>query len=155
VDQHEQIRRAYFIEGKSIRQIAREGRHDRRSVRKSLLNAGPPRYTLRVPRRRPVLGPFLAVIDRWLREDEDRPPKQRHTAHRIYDRLVSEFGYRGGESIVRQYVRECRPRRQVMIPLDHAPGEAQVDWSAAGFCRGAENSLRFISIGHVPQREAS
>lgn len=28
VDQREQIRRAYFIEGKSIRRIAREGLHD-------------------------------------------------------------------------------------------------------------------------------
>jgi hypothetical protein len=30
VDQREQIRRAYFIEGKSIRQVARERYHDRR-----------------------------------------------------------------------------------------------------------------------------
>jgi hypothetical protein len=30
----------------------------------------------------------------------------RSTARRIYDRLVTEFGFRGGESTVRQYVRE-------------------------------------------------
>ena len=77
VDQREEIRRAYFIEGRSIRQIAREGRHDRRTVRKSLHDAGPPKYTQRVPRRRPVLDPFLAIIDQWLSEDESRPPKQR------------------------------------------------------------------------------
>ena len=116
VDQREQIRRAYFIEGKSIRAIAREGRHDRRTVRKSLEDAGPPRYTLRVPRRRPILDSFVAIIDQWLREDECRPPKQRHTAHRIHDRLVSEFGFHGGESTVRQYVRQILPRREVMIP---------------------------------------
>ncbi len=131
MDQREQIRRDYFIEGKSIRQIAREKRHDRRTVRKSLRDAGPPRYTLRVPRRRPVLEPFLTVIDQWLREDQGRPPKQRHTAHRIYHRLASEFGFKGGESTVRQDVREVRPRREVMIPLDHDPGEAQVDWGEA------------------------
>ena len=102
VDQREQIRRDYFIQGKSIKQIAREGRHNRRTVRKSLHDARPPRYTLRVPRRRPVLEPFLAVIDQWLREDEGRPPKQRHTARRVYERLVSEFGFTGGESTVRQ-----------------------------------------------------
>ena len=62
-DQREQVPRAYFIEGKNIRRIAREGLHDRRTVRKFLRDAGPPRYTLRVPRRRPVLDPFLAVID--------------------------------------------------------------------------------------------
>lgn len=59
VDQREQIRRAYFIEGKSIRQIAREGHHDRGTVRKALRDAGPPHYTQSQPRARPRLGPFL------------------------------------------------------------------------------------------------
>ena len=98
MEQRERIQRAYFIECKSVRAIAREGRHDRRSVRKSLHAAGPPKYTLGVPRRRPVLGPFSAVVDRWLREDQGRPPKQRHTANRIHGRLVSEFGFKGGGS---------------------------------------------------------
>ena len=88
VDQREQIRRAYYVEGKSIRQIAREGRRDRRTVRKALRDAGPPRYTLREPRQRPVLAPFVALIETWLREDLSRPPKQRHTAQRIFERLV-------------------------------------------------------------------
>ncbi len=134
VDQREQIRRAYFIEGKSIRKIARERHHDRRTIRKALQDAGPPRYTLKAPRARPTLGPFLAVIDRWLEEDRERPPKQRHTARRIYDRLVAEYSFGGGESTVRQYVREKRPRwQEVMIPLDHDPGEAQVDWGEGFF----------------------
>ena len=132
VDQREQIRRAYFIEGKSVRQIARDGHQSRRSVRKALHDAGPPRYTLKAPRRRPVLEPFLAIIDRWLLEDRTRPAKQRHTAHRIYDRLVAEFGFQGGESTVPQYVREQRPaKRDVFIPLEHDPAEAQADWGAA------------------------
>lgn len=132
VDQREQIRRAYFINGKSIRQIARERHHDRRTIRKALADSGLPQYTLRGPRPRFVLGPYLAAIDRWLDEDQGRPPKQRHTAHRIYERLVSEFGFPGGESTVRQYVREQRPeRREVTIPLEHAPGEAQADWGEA------------------------
>jgi transposase-like protein len=46
VDQREEIRRAYFVEGKSIRRIARERRHDRRTMRKALRDAGPPRHTL-------------------------------------------------------------------------------------------------------------
>ena len=91
----------------------------------------PPRYTLQAPRRRPILGPFIPVIGRWLEEDQQRPTKQRHTARRVYARLVSEFGFRGGESTVRQYVREQRPRREVMIPLEHDPGEAQADWGEA------------------------
>ena len=76
------IRRAHFIGGKSIRRVARKGHHDRRTVRNAIQDAGPPRYILRQPRARPVLGPFVAIIDRWLAEDETRPPKQRHTARR-------------------------------------------------------------------------
>jgi transposase len=131
VDQREQIRRDYFIEGKSVRRIARERRHDRRTIRKALNDPGPPQYRLQGPRPRPVLGPFLAVIDRWLAEDLGRPAKQLHTAHRVYERLVTEMGFQGGESTVRQYVRERRPRREVMIPLDYDPGEAQADWGEA------------------------
>lgn len=132
VDQREQIRRAYFIDHKSVRQIAREQRHSRRTIRSALEDAGPGRYTLAVPRQRPVLGRFIGVIDQWLEDDKTSPPKQRHTAHRIYDRLVGEYGFAGGESSVRQYVREQRPRLQdVFIPLEYDPSEAQVDWGEA------------------------
>src|SRR3990172_12433995 len=41
VDQREAIRRAYFLEGKSIRQIAREKHHDRCTIRRALNDAGP------------------------------------------------------------------------------------------------------------------
>jgi transposase len=133
VDQKEEIRRAYFIEGKSIRRIAREGRHDRATVRKAIRDAGPPHYTLAGPRPRPVLGLFTAVIDRWLAEDESRPPKQHHTARRIYHRLKQELGYAGGESTVREYVHNHRSGRQpVFLPLMYEPGEdAQVDFGEA------------------------
>lgn len=134
MDQREQIRRAYFIEGKSIRQIAQEGHHHRRTIRQALRDAGPPRYTLRQPRARPVLGSFVHLIQQWLREDLARPPKQRHTAHRIYQRLVAEHGFTGKESNIRQYVREHRPnpQRTLFIPLTYAPGEdAQCDFGEA------------------------
>ncbi len=68
MDQRKQIRRAYFIDGKSIRHLARERHHDRRTICKALRDAGPPRYTLEIPRRRPVLDPFTELIDRWLEQ---------------------------------------------------------------------------------------
>ncbi len=135
VDQREQIRRAYFIEGKSIRQIALEGHHHRRTVRHALRDASPPRYTRRQPRARPVLGPFVHLIDQWLAEDLTRPAKQRHTAHRIYQRLVEEHGFTGKEANLRQYVREHRPTprpSRLFIPLTYQPGEdAQCDFGEA------------------------
>ena len=131
VEEKEIIRRLYFIEGWSMRRIARERYHSRHTVRRALEDPGPPVYRRQAPRTRPVLGRFLGIIDRWLEEDRQRPPKQRHTARRIHARLTSEFGFRGGESSVRQYVREQRPRPEVMIPLEHDPGEAQADWGEA------------------------
>ena len=133
VDQREQIRRAFFIDGKSIRQVAREGHHDRRTVRKALHDAGPPHYSLCHPRSRPVLGRFVAIIDKWLAEDELQSVKQRHTSRRIYHRLVKEHSYTGGESTVREYVRKHRTRqRPVFIPLAYEPGvDAQVDFGEA------------------------
>jgi len=137
VDQKEQIRRAFFIEGKSIRQIAREGHHDRRTVRAAIRDASPPRYTLSKSRVRPVLGRFVAIIDKWLADDELQPIKQRHTSRRIYHRLTEEHGYTGGESTVREYVHKHRARqRPVFIPLTYEPGvDAQVDFGEARVIR--------------------
>lgn len=133
VDEKERIRRAYFFQRKSIRQIAREFHHARRTVRKAIYDPAPPQYTRVVPATKPVLGPFAAIIDRWLDEDLSSPKKQRHTARRVYHRLVEEHGFKGGESTVRRYVRQHRPReRQVYIPLEYDPGsDAQCDFGTA------------------------
>ena len=80
VDQREEIRRAYFVEGKSIRRIARERRHDRRTMRKTLRDAGPPRHTLKAPRPRLILGLFLAAIDHWLEERKRSSGRQSSAA---------------------------------------------------------------------------
>jgi transposase len=82
---------------------------------------------------KPVLGPFTLLIDRWLKEDQTQPSKQRHTARRIYHRLVAEHGFEGGESTVREYVRERRPRPlDRFIPLAYEPGQdAQADFGEA------------------------
>ncbi len=116
VDEKERIRRAYFLQRKSIRQIARELHHARRTVRKAIHDPSPPQYTRVVLTTKPVLDPFAAIIDRWLDDDLSSPKKQRHTARRIYHRLVEEHGFSGGESTVRRYVRQRRPReREVYI----------------------------------------
>lgn len=133
VDEKERIRRAYFLQRKSIREISREFHHARRTVRKAIYDPAPPQYTRSAPTTKPVLGPFTAIIDQWLDEDLSRPRKQRHTARRIYHRLVEEYGFKGGESTVRLYVRRHRPReRQVYIPLEYDPGsDAQCDFGPA------------------------
>ena len=133
VDEKETIRRFYFIQRHSIREIARELNHSRKTVRKAITDASVPEYHLTVPRISPVMDPFKGVIERWLEEDKSAPKKQRHTAHRIYTRLVGEHNFIGGERTVRQYVSRLRHNfREMYIPLEFDPGtDAQCDWGEA------------------------
>lgn len=133
VDERERMRRAYFIEKKTIRWIAREYRHSRRVVRQALKESGVPVYQRKQPFALPVIGPYIPVIEQWFLEDEGVPEKQRHTAHRIFVRLAEEQGFTGCESNVRRYVRLRRPRfDSVFVPIEHAIGEeAQVDFGEA------------------------
>lgn len=135
VELFERIRRDNEREGLSIRALAdRHGVH-RRAVRQALASAVPPGRKTPQRRRRPVLGEHEHVIRRWLREDLDAPPKQRHTAHRVWQRLVTERGARVAESTVREYVRRVRRELAeerlpaVTIAQEHPPGaEAEVDF---------------------------
>ncbi|HLA83103.1 MAG TPA: IS21 family transposase, partial [Thermoleophilia bacterium] len=68
VEAIEVIRRAYFIEGMSIRQISRRCGHCRRTVRKAIQHAGPTRYGLGGPRPAPVLAVFKDRIEQLVRE---------------------------------------------------------------------------------------
>lgn len=134
VEEIETIRRAYFIEGLSIREINRRFGHCRRTVRKAIRHAEPSRYTPKKPRRAPVLGPYQDRIDQLLMESEEQPRKQRYTAHRIY-RLIRDEGFQGGESTVRRYVgqrRKTMRRPDAYLPLEFDPGQdAQMDWYEA------------------------
>lgn len=69
----------------------------------------------------------------WLEVDKSRPPKQRHTAHRIYVRLVNECGFTGAERTVREHVAKLRPTfAEMFIPLEFDRGtDAQCDWGVA------------------------
>jgi transposase len=131
VEKREAIRRAYFLEEKSIRQIAREFRCSRPTVRKAISSAESASYRLTVPRPEPVLGAYKVRIDKLLVENERLPRKQRYTARRIYQ-LIKGQGYIGSESTVRRYVahrRREKKRPRVYIPLEFDPGtDAQVDW---------------------------
>jgi len=134
VEQKEQIRRAFYIEGKSIRQIQRETGYHRQTIRQALQDSAVPKYKRKGPKSSPVLDPVKPIIDHWLAEDRNKPPKQRHTAKRIHERLTTEYGFQGAESTIRSYVGRQRKamRTQVFIPLSYQPGQTgQVDFGEA------------------------
>ena len=130
----ERIRRAYYKEGKSMRQIEREMHHGYQTIRKALESAEHQPYTLTEPKPAPVLGPYKEAIDKLLVEEANLPRKQRYTTHKIFE-LMQAAGYKGSESGLRRYVgqkRRAMKRPDVYIPLQFAPGEAaQVDWGEA------------------------
>lgn len=127
------VREAYYRDGKSKSQIAREQGMNRRTVNKLLeMEADEvPQYQRKQPVSYPVLGPYLKIIHHWLILDTQAPRKQRHTLQRIYDRLREEHGYPGSYSAVRDYLKQVRKKSpDVPLPLAFAPGEmAQVDWA--------------------------
>ena len=87
-------------DGDSVAQIAREEGISEPTVRKyrDMDDFSP---CVKAPKRRAgKLDPFKPIVDAWLAEDTRRRPKQRHTARRVYDRLVAECGYDGGYTTV-------------------------------------------------------
>mgnify|MGYP001828548999 CR=1 FL=1 len=179
VQLYEQIRRAYAAqERKSIRALSREFRVHRREVRAALASAVPaPRKT--PVRAAPKMDHFKPVIDAWLAEDQRWPRKQRHTARRVWQRLVTEHGADVGESTVRRYVKTVRDRQSfplvdVTVPQRHPLGsKSEVDFGEArvvlagaptevslfhmrlsasgrGFCRAYLNESQDVFLdGHV------
>ena len=104
------VRRSVYVAGLSERAAARRFGLARETVRKMLRYRRPPGYRRAQPVRRPKLDAFTGVIDQILREDQSRPKKQRHTAKRIGERLRAEYGFTGGDTIVKAYVRAAAER---------------------------------------------
>jgi transposase len=155
VELYRKVRRAYFRQGMSKRAIARHFGISRDSVDKMIVYSVPPGYRRKAPIKRPKLDGFTEIIDRWLREDADRPRKQRHTAKRVLDRLRDEHGFTGGYTVVKAYVREHQRRgREMFVPLHHAPGHAQADFGEAlAVIGGVEQKAHFFAFD-LPHSDA-
>ena len=134
---YEFIRYLYFRLGWSIRKISKEHHISRQTIRKALGSTEQPKYTLKVDKSNPVMDPFIPIITEWLRKDLESPPKQRHTAVRIFNRLKDEYDFKGGESTVRGHVRQIKAVLELDKPKGYVPQEfppglyAQFDWGEA------------------------
>jgi transposase len=150
-----EIRRKVLVEGVSKRSIVRDYRIGSRTLAKILANPEPPGYRMRAVRSRPMLGAFTGVIDEILVTDRDAPPKQRHTARRIFERLRDEYGYAGGITQVRDYVAESRRHaKEVFVPLSHPPGEAQFDFGEATVVIAGVRTKAALAVMTLPFSDA-
>lgn len=134
VELFEHIRRDRRIEDLSIRELAERHKVHRRTVRQALASPLPPPRKQHPPRPRPAIELYVEIVDGWLVADREVPKKQRHTARRIWQRLVAEHGATCSEVTVSRYVGRRRielglEHREVAVPQSHEPGaEAEVDF---------------------------
>jgi len=148
MDQVHNIRFQAIRKGKSLRSVARETGHDFATVKKYVEKDDFNEIKER-RQRKGKLDPYKYLIDEWLENDLKAKPKQRHTAQRVYDRLKEKFDdeFNISDRTVRAYVAQKKSeiygRKEGHLPLDHPPGEAQVDFGQAEFI---ENGVKIT--GH-------
>ena len=87
MDLYRRVRRAHYIDGKSVRQTAQLFNLHRQTVRKMLEYSVPPSYQRKAAPHHPKLAPYVGIIDHILDADQSILKKQRHTAKRIFERL--------------------------------------------------------------------
>ena len=128
------IRREHFVQGKSIKEIARDLRLSRNTVRKVLRSDETSFSYEREVQPRPKLGRWKEELDRLLAANAKASARERLTLIRVFEELRT-LGYEGGYDAVRRYARtwekaNASAQADAYVPLTFAPGEAyQFDWS--------------------------
>jgi transposase len=149
----ESIRDLFFHKGLSISAIAQSTGFDRKTIRK-YLDQGDWNLKARVTvRKASKLAPYKPLIDEWLQTDRRVRKKQRHTARRVFNRLVEQAGqegfpccYRSVAAYVAQKKRQLYGgQKKARLPLEHAPGEAQADFGQAEFVENGTRQLGAFS----------
>ncbi|MFZ7112740.1 MAG: hypothetical protein ACOWYE_13745, partial [Desulfatiglandales bacterium] len=115
--------RATFKNTGSIRRTAKETGISRNAVKRALNHQGGPSAPASQPRPS-KLDPYKAKIGHLIGD-------KNLSAVRVMEE-ISELGYRGGYSILKEYIRTIRPKpfKRPTPPIDHPPGhEGQMDWS--------------------------
>ena len=133
-----EIRRLHEVEQLSQRAIASRLRCCHTTVRKALALEQPPSQVAR-QQRQSKLDRFKPRIDELIK----RYP--RLSAIRVLEEIAKgEDGYRGGITLVRDYLRTIRPARgRVYREVFYDPGEAvQVDWGECGRLKIGATSRR-------------
>ena len=140
------VRRDYHVHGKSIKQIVRDRKLSRNTVRRILRSDETGAEYRRSHQPRPQLGAHEAQLIAWLEADAKLPRKQRRTAMRLHEQLRG-LGYQGAYDSVQRYVKQWKAKAgqvtgKAFVPLSFDPGDAmQFDWS-----------LEHVEIGGVAQR---
>ena len=146
------IRRYYFSEGKKIKEISRELRLSRNTVRKVIRSGATEHSYSREIQCYPKLGFYLERLDKLLEDNQKRSKKRRLRVRRLFEILSGE-GYTGSYDSVQRYAKKWlfayRPSAgQVFIPLEFPPGDAyQFDWSHEQVILAGK--LQAVKVAHI------
>ena len=155
VDMYSQIRTRYS-NGESIRSIAKSIGISRQTVKKYCEGSTHPEVRKEYQRDPDIITADVKnfILSRFKEDEDEHLKKQKHTAKRIYDRLVSEVNFNGSYSAIRIAVRYLKAERTVppqsCIPLAYAPGEAiQIDWGEATAYLGDQKTKIYLFCGRL------
>ena len=133
VDTIARVRRAFHIQGWSVKKIVR-GLHVLRNTVRKILRSGETDFSYERERQpMPRLGPWQDRLEQMLGSNAAKPSRERLTLIRIFEELRG-LGYEGGYDAVRRFAKAWSHNRgaatrDAYVPLSYAPGEAyQFDW---------------------------
>ncbi len=134
VDKIGQIRRAYFEQHRSIKEIVRTLSVSRATVRKVIRGHKTEFKYARGVQPTPKLGDWVEVLTEILEQEAKLPKRERRSTQRLFEELRGR-GYAGAHDSVHRFVKAWRDERlrvpvHAYVPMSFAPGEAyQFDWS--------------------------
>jgi transposase len=145
------IRRAHFVQHKSIKAICRDLGLSRKVVRKVLRSKETEFRYQRTVQPQPKLGPWREKLDELLLANAVLQRRERRTLIRLFEQLRG-LGYDGGYDTVRRYARAWGRERgaatEAFVPLSFDPGEAyQFDWSHETVVLGGATTE--VKVAHV------
>ena len=155
VDIYSSIRTRY-LDGQSMRFIAKSLGISRQTVKKYCEGSTHPEERKAYEREPDVITDDVKafIISCFKADETEKLKKQKHTAKKIYDRLVSEKNFNGSYSTIRTSVRNLRDQRVVppksSVPLSYSPGEAvQIDWGEATIYLDGQKTKVYTFCGRL------
>jgi len=155
VDTYSAIRTRYS-DGESIRSIAKDLGVSRQTVKKYCEGATHPKVRKNYQREPEIITDNIKtfILGCFKEDENENLKKQKHSAKKIYDRLVAEKKFIGAYSTIRATVRALRAEKTVppqsSVPLSYAAGEAiQIDWGEATVYIDGEKTKVYTFCGRL------
>ena len=135
VDKIGEIRRAYFEQGLSIKEIVRALSVSRATVRKVIRGLRTEFKYARDIQPSPKLGVWVDALTEILNAESKLAKRERRSTQRLFEELRGR-GYDGAHDSVHRFAKfwreeQARVPTHAYVPMSFEPGEAyQFDWSS-------------------------